>query len=452
MRRVFGLETEYGFFCRVNGNRLPSRENVVRYVFEQTVPGARNGNVFLENGGRLYLDSGFHPEYATPEADQVGDLVAHDKAGERIVANLLLRARRLFCEEHLTGSVLAFKNNTDTVGNSYGCHENYLARRDVALECLAAGLIPFLVTRQVFAGAGKVLQTTSGSQFCLSQRAQHICQEVSGGTTSSRAIINTRDEALADPHRYRRLHLILGDSNMSEVATYLKVGTTALVIDMIEDGCLNGDYSLHGSVAALRTISRDPTLRARVKLKDGRVLTALEIQSEYLERAIRYAQSAGCDPERRDILARWTRAIERLEREPLLLDREVDWAIKLRWMTRLMDRSGLSWNDPRVSLLDLQYHDMRADRSVYHHLASLGMVERITDDAAVERAMTTPPQTTRARLRGECIRRLRLSGKDYRADWGSLKVLGEEAPTPTFHWRDPLQAHDEDTEHLIEQL
>ncbi len=272
------------------------------------------------------------------------------------------------------------------------------------------------------------------------------------GGPRARAIINTRDEALADSHRYRRLHLILGDSNMSEVATYLKVGTTALIIDMIEDGWLSGDYSLHGSVSALRTISRDPTLRATVKLKDGRLLTALEIQSEYLERAIRYAQSSGCDPERRDILARWTRAIERLDREPLLLDREVDWAIKLRWMTRLMDRSGISWNDPRVSLLDLQYHDMRPDRSVYRHLASLGMVERITNDAAVERAMTTPPQTTRARLRGECIRRLRLSGKEYRADWGSQKVLGEEVSTPIIHWRDPLQAHDEDTEHLIEQL
>jgi proteasome accessory factor A len=453
VRRVFGLETEYGFFCRVNSGRLPSRENVMRYVFERTVPGARSGNVFLENGGRLYLDTGLHPEYATPEADQVGDLVAHDKAGERIVANLLVGARRLFREEDLRGSILAFKNNTDTVGNSYGCHENYLARRDVALEGLAAGLIPFLVTRQVFAGAGKVLKTVSGAQFCLSQRAQHITQEVSGGTTSSRAIINTRDEALADPQRYRRLHLILGDSNMSEVATYLKIGTTALVIDMIEDGWLNGDYALHGSVSALRTISRDPTLRATVKLKDGRLLTALEIQGEYLDRAIRYAQSSGCDPERRDILARWTRALERLEYEPLLLDREVDWAIKLRWMTRLMDRSGVSWDDPRVALLDLQYHDMRPDRSVYHHLAALGMVERITNDAAIERAMTTPPQTTRARLRGECIRRLRLGGKDYRADWGSVKVFGEDAPTPpTIHWRDPLQAHDADTERLMKQL
>jgi proteasome accessory factor A len=303
MRRVFGLETEYGFFCHVNSGRLPSRENIVSYLFNQTVPGARKGNLFLENGGRLYLDSGFHPEYATPEADQVAELVAHDKAGERIVADLLLRARRLIHEEGFTGSVLAFKNNTDSVGNSYGCHENYLARRDVALECLAAGLIPFLVTRQVFTGAGKVLRTISGSQFCLSQRAQHICQEMSGGTTTARAIINTRDETLADSSRYRRLHLILGDSNMSEVTTYLKVGTTALVIDMIEDGWLNGDYSLHAPVDALRTISRDPTLRATVKLKDGRLLTALEIQHEYLERALRYAQSSGCDSQRRDTWA-----------------------------------------------------------------------------------------------------------------------------------------------------
>jgi len=163
VRRVFGLETEYGFFCRVNGNRHPSRENIISYVFNETVPGARKGNVFLENGGRLYLDSGFHPEYATPESDHLAELVAHDKAGERIVADFLVRARRLIHEQGFTGSVLAFKNNTDTVGNSYGCHENYLARRDVALESLAAGLIPFLVTRQVFTGAGKVLRTIRGS-------------------------------------------------------------------------------------------------------------------------------------------------------------------------------------------------------------------------------------------------------------------------------------------------
>ncbi len=452
MRRVFGLETEYGFFCRVNGNRHPSRENIISYVFNETVPGARKGNVFLENGGRLYLDSGFHPEYATPESDHLAELVAHDKAGERIVADFLVRARRLIHEQGFTGSVLAFKNNTDTVGNSYGCHENYLARRDVALESLAAGLIPFLVTRQVFTGAGKVLRTIRGSQFCLSQRAQHICQEISGGTTTTRAIINTRDETLADPTRYRRLHLILGDSNMSEVTTYLKIGTTALVIDMIEDGWLNGDYSLHAPVEALRTISRDPTLRVTVKLKDGRLLTALEIQHEYLEQAFRYVQSSGGDAERRDILCRWTSAIERLDREPLLLDREVDWVIKLRWMTNLMDRHEISWNDPRIPLLDLQYHDMRPDRSVYHSLVSLGMVERITTDAVVERAMHVPPQTTRARLRGECIRRLRVSGTEYRVDWSGLKVLGAEEPTLTIQWRDPLQAHDEDTEDLIEKL
>jgi proteasome accessory factor A len=452
VRRVFGLETEYGFFCRISGNRHPSRENIISYVFNETVSGAQKGNVFLENGGRFYLDSGFHPEYATPETDHVAELVAHDKAGERIVADLLLGARRIIHEEGFTGSVLGFKNNTDTVGNSYGCHENYLARRDVALEHLATGLIPFLVTRQVFTGAGKVLRTMSGGHFCLSQRAQHMCAEASGGTTSTRAIINTRDEAHADPTRYRRLHLILGDSNMSEVTTYLKVGTTALVIDMIEDGWLNGDYSLHAPVEALRAISRDPTLRTTVKLKDGRLRTALEIQHEYLERALRYVQSAGGDAERRDILRRWTSAIERLGREPLLLDREVDWVIKLRWMTSLMNRHGISWDDPRVPLLDLQYHDMRPDRSVYHHLASLGMVERITTDATVERAMHVPPQTTRARMRGECIRRLRLSGTEYRVDWSCLKVFGAEEPTLTIQWRDPLQAHDEDTEDLIERL
>ena len=290
-RRIFGLENEYGLTCTLNGERRLSPENVARYLFEKVIPGARNANVFLENGARLYLDTGFHPEYATPECDDVAELVSHDKAGERIVEDLRHQAEKCLHEDGLAGNILLFKNNTDSTGNSYGCHENYLVSRDVSFQRLAEALIPFFVTRQIFAGAGKVLLTPRGFHYCLAQRAQHICQDISGSTTSSRSIINPRDEPHADAEHYRRLHIVVGDSNMSEVATYLKIGTTAVMLDMIEDGFFDRDYSLESPVQAIRDISHDPTLRAAIKLKDGCTITALQMQLEYLEYATRYIGS-----------------------------------------------------------------------------------------------------------------------------------------------------------------
>src|SRR2546425_1496734 len=320
-RRIFGLENEYGLTCTLNGQRRLSPDNVARYLFEKVIPGARNANVFLENGARLYLDTGFHPEYATPECDDVAELVIHDKAGERIVEDLLHQAEKRLREDGISGNILLFKNNTDSAGNSYGCHENYLVSRDVSFQRLAEALIPFFVTRQIFAGAGKVLQTPRGFHYCLSQRAQHICQEISGATTSSRSIINTRDEPHADAERYRRLHVIVGDSNMSEVATYLKVGTTALVLDMIEDGFFDRDYSLQSPVQAIRDISHDPTLKETIKLKDGRTITALQLQLEYLEYATRYVDSLNPDPATKDVLARWTDVLQTLDTDPMQLSR-----------------------------------------------------------------------------------------------------------------------------------
>lgn len=446
-RRIFGLENEYGLTCIQNGQRRLSPDNVARYLFERVIPGARNANVFLENGARLYLDTGFHPEYATPECDDVTELVIHDKAGERVVEDLLQQAEKRLREDGISGHILLFKNNTDSAGNSYGCHENYLVSRDVSFQRLAEGLIPFFVTRQIFAGAGKVLQTPRGFHYCLSQRAQHICQEISGATTSSRSIINTRDEPHADAERYRRLHVIVGDSNMSEVTTYLKVGTTALVLDMIEDGFFDRDYSLQSPVQAIRDISHDVTLLEAVKLKDGRVLTALQIQLEYLEHVTRYVSAIDADPTTKDVLARWTDVLVKLERDPAQLGRELDWVIKRQWVEGFMARHRLSWRDPKVSLMDLQYHDIRPDRSLYYRLAQHDEVDRITDDEAIERAKHTPPQTTRARLRGEFIRQANLKGKDYRVDWVYLKLNDPERET--ILCKDPFQAHDERVARLI---
>jgi proteasome accessory factor A len=403
--------------------------------------------VFLENGARLYLDTGFHPEYATPECDDIMDLCVHDKAGERIVEDLLHQAEKRLREDGISGNILLFKNNTDSAGNSYGCHENYLVSRDVSFQRLAEALIPFFVTRQIFAGAGKVLQTPRGFHYCLSQRAQHICQEISGATTSSRSIINTRDEPHADAERYRRLHVIVGDSNMSEIATYLKVGTTAIVLDMIEDGYFDRDFSLQSPVQAIRDISHDPTLRETVKLKDGRSMTALEIQREYLESSRNYYEHQEPDPVTRDVLDRWQDLLGRLDSDPMTCSREVDWVIKKDLIETYMQKHRLSWRDPRVSLIDLQYHDIRPDRGLYYLLAKNDMVERLSTDEQVEQAKHIPPQTTRARLRGEFIRRANLKGKDYRVDWVYLKLNDPERET--ILCKDPFQAHDERVERLI---
>ena len=448
--RILGLESEYGLTCMRGGTRQLSPEDVARYLFRLDLPGARTSNIFLENGGRLYLDMGAHPEYATPECDDPRDVIVYDKAGERILQVLMAQCEARLREHGVGGAVILFKNNTDSVGNSYGCHENYLVSRTVSLQRLAEVLTPFLVTRQIFAGAGKVLQTPGGFRYCLSQRAEHICQDVSGSTTSARSIINTRDEPLADPERYRRLHLILGDSNMSEVAGYLKVATTALVLDMIEDGFFDGELSLDHPVHALRVISRDPALREPIRLKSGRSMTALELQMAYLDHAAGYAQRVGTDAATKDVLARWADTIARLESDPWALDREVDWVIKRNWLERYMGRHGLAWTDSRVRLMDLQYHDLRPDRGIYNRLASRAHVERITDDVAIEVATRVPPQTTRARLRGAFVRQAKAKGRDYRVDWTYLKLSGTECRT--VQCTDPFKADDEDIERMIRSL
>src|SRR5687767_15516917 len=319
-RRIFGLENEYGLTCTLNGQRRLSPDNVARYLFEKVIPGARNANVFLENGARLYLDTGFHPEYATPECDDVAELVIHDKAGERIVEDLLHQAEKRLREDGISGNILLFKNNTDSAGNSYGCHENYLVSRDVSFQRLAEALIPFFVTRQIFAGAGKVLQTPRGFPYCLSQRAPHICQAISGAPTSPRSIINTRHEPHADAERYRRLHVIVGDSNMSEFATFLKVGATSILLRMLEDSSVVlRDMTLENPIRAIREISHDITCKKRVRLANGREASALDIQSEYLNRALRYAETKGLSPLEEQALAMWEHCLTGLQKDPLSL-------------------------------------------------------------------------------------------------------------------------------------
>src|ERR1700750_190800 len=284
-RRIFGLENEYGVTCTLRGQRRLSPDEVARYLFRRVVSWGRSSNVFLENGARLYLDVGSHPEYATPECDAVSDVFVHDRAGERILEGLVQSAEQRLREEGIRGEVFLFKNNTDSAGNSYGCHENYLVEREGDFTKFTDVLIPFLVTRQVYAGAGKVLQTARGAMYCVSQRAEHICECVSSATTRSRPIINTRDEPHADAERFRRLHVIVGDSNMSETTTMLKVASCDLVLRMIEEGVVMRDLTMENPIRAIREISHDVTGRRKGRLASGREASALDIQQEYLTKA-----------------------------------------------------------------------------------------------------------------------------------------------------------------------
>jgi len=450
-RRIFGIENEYGVTCVLRGQRRLSPDEVARYLFRRVVSWGRSSNVFLANGARLYLDVGSHPEYATPECDSIYDLVVHDKAGERILEQLVTSAEARLREEGIHGDIYLFKNNTDSAGNSYGCHENYLTGRRDDFNQYTEVLIPFLVSRQIYAGAGKVLQTARGAMYCISQRAEHIWEGVSSATTRSRPIINTRDEPHADAERYRRLHVIVGDSNMSEYSTFLKVGACAILLRMLEDpSVILRDMTLENPIRAIREISHDVTCRRRVRLANGREASALEIQAEYLNRALRYADHHEMSPIEKQALVMWEHCLTNLEIDPFRLDKECDWVIKHNLIENYRSSRDLPLSDPKVALIDLQYHDINRKRGLFYRLQNRGLLERIVDDSDIGTATDQPPQTTRARLRGEFIRRAKERKRDYTVDWVHLK-LNDQAQR-TVLCKDPFKAHDERVTKLIESL
>jgi proteasome accessory factor A len=450
-RRIFGIETEFGVTCTFHGQRRLSPDEVARYLFRRVVSWGRSSNVFLSNGSRLYLDVGSHPEYATAECDDLAQLVTHDKAGERILEDLLIDAERRLAEEGIGGDIFLFKNNTDSAGNSYGCHENYLVTRAGEFSRVADVLLPFLVTRQLVCGAGKVLQTPRGGVYCLSQRAEHIWEGVSSATTRSRPIINTRDEPHADAERYRRLHVIVGDSNMAEPTTLLKVGSVHLVLQMIEEGVQFRDFTLDNPIRAIREISHDLTGRRQVRLAGGREASALEIQREYYARAVQHVESGDPSPTTQYLIDLWGRALDAVEQQDFSsIDTEIDWAIKHRLVERYRSKHNLTLSDPRVAQLDLAYHDIRRGRGVFDLLQRKGMVRRITDDGEIELAKDSPPQTTRAKLRGDFIAAAQEAGRDFTVDWVHLK-LNDQAQR-TVLCKDPFRTGDERVERMINSL
>jgi len=375
-------------------------------------------NVILTNGARLYVDHA-HPEYSTPEVTSPRDVVLWDKAGERVMAEAARRAATV------PGSlpIQLYKNNTDGKGQSYGAHENYLMRRSTPFTDIVAHLTPFFVSRQVVAGAGRVGlgQDGSGSGFQLSQRSDFFEVEVGLETTLKRPIINTRDEPHADADKYRRLHVIIGDANLSEVSTYLKVGTTSLVLAMVEDRFLPPDLALVEPVADLRAVSHDPALGHVVRLRDGRRMTALEMQTVYCERARSYVEDrfgSDVDTQTKDVLTRWESVLTRLGQDPMLCARELDWVAKLRLLEGYRDRDGLGWDAPRLQLVDLQYSDVRPERGLYNRLVARGAMETLFAEDEVVGAMTSPPEDTRAYFRGRCLRQY--PAEVVAASWDSV--------------------------------
>jgi proteasome accessory factor A len=406
-------------------------------------------NVILPNGARYYVDHA-HPEYSTPECASPRQLVVHDKAGERVLERSLTELHHVLPPGQ---RIAIYKNNSDGKGNSYGTHENFLVDRGTPFGIIVRDLTPFLVSRQIYTGAGKLggeapWDERDRHRYQLSQRADFFEAEVGLETTLKRPIINTRDEPHADPDKYRRLHVIVGDANMSEVATYLKLGTTSIVLKMIEDEYLP-DLTMANPVAALHEVSRDLSCTARLHLADGRRLKAVEIQWEYLERARKYVEQEDDTPDNRDVLQRWENVLSALESDPLSLQRELDWVAKYRLLESYRERDGLAWSDPKLRLIDLQYHDVRTDKGLYYRMAATGKVDRLVSDREIEQAVMEPPQDTRAYFRGRCI--ARYPDAIAAASWDSMIFdTGKEA-LQRIPMREPLRGTREHVAGLLDR-
>ena len=451
LRRIFGVETEYGITFSLRGQRRLSPDEVSRFLFRKVVAWGRSSNVFLENGSRLYLDVGSHPEYATAECDTLNDLIAQDKAGETILRELVDYAQGQLVEEGIRGDIFLFKNNTDSSGNSYGCHENYCIDRIEDLSRLEQVFIPFLISRQIFSGAGKVVTNARGTSYSMSQRAEHIWESISSATTRSRPIINTRDEPHADPEKDRRLHVMVGDSNMNEYATFLKVGTAAVVLAMIEDRTtVLRDFNIASPINALRDISYDLWSKEPIKLVSGRDMTALEIQEDLCERAELFAQRRSLPPDQIEAVRMWREVIEQYRSDPMGLADRVDWIAKLQIIERERERLGVELSDARVALIDLLYHDTNLTRGLYYRRQARGHFRRMVTDEQVAQAAVTAPTTTRAHLRGSFIRAAKEWRRDYTVDWVHLKLNDEMQRTVLL--KDPFKNHDERFQRLLDSL
>ena len=474
---VMGIETEYGItvpdaqdFNPVTASSVlinsyvESELRKVRWDYEEESPlrDARGfetvapleaptdedlglANVILTNGARYYVDHA-HPEYSTPECTNPRDLVVHDRAGEVVLERSIQRATEAMPDGQ---RVLVYKNNTDNKGVSYGTHENYLIARAIPFPRIVRDVTPHFVTRQIYCGAGLLgNDASSGHPFQISQRADFFEVEVGLETTLKRPIVNTRDEPHADPEKYRRLHVIIGDANMSEIATYLKTGVTAIVLAMIEDEAITDHYPFETPVQTLHDISHDLSLAKTYALKDGRSVRALDVQWAYHEMASKYLARTDLPAWTVDVMTRWEEILTALERDPMSLADQLDWVAKLATLERYKERHGLEWDDSRLHMMDLQYHDVRRDKGIANVLMRKGALKRLVTDDEIERAVTVPPSDTRAYFRGRCL--AQYASDVVAASWDSVIFdLGGDSlqRVPMY---EPLRGTEESTKDILD--
>lgn len=477
--RIMGLETEYGCLVGASDNepdassektraagrgrpaRTPERisNQIKDYIFEKQRLGLvdlhhrthdeppGNGG-FLLNGGRIYLDMG-HLEYASPECITLADLVAYDRAGDKMLQTALE-------EMALADHVSIIKNNIDHLtGATFGSHENYLVARDFPFSYDGLGqMLPFLVTRQIFTGSGRVgahfspegwvhLGETPKVDYQLSQRADHIVNDFYQWVQFNRAIINTRDEPLADPTRYRRIHLLVGDSNMLQYATALKLGTTSAMLSLIEEGAVPDGWSLRDPVLDLKQISRDPEWHWIVTLENGKKVSAIELQDAFLREAEKHLQ--GKDADLDWTLSEWRLTLEALSADPYRLVGKVDWISK-RWLLEtFMEAERKEWNDPWLASLDLEYHNLNPARSLSLGLEDEGEAVRKTTPNAIDLAIGSPPRNTRASGRGEMIRYLLEKEMPYVINWSAFYIDGKQL----FSMENPFKTYTSEAEQYL---
>jgi proteasome accessory factor A len=448
--RIFGLENEYGVTFTDDGARKLSPDDIARALFRNIIDWGRSSNLFLPNGARFYLDVGAHPEYATPECLSAYDATVYDRAGERLLESLIADTTAQFTADGIHGTLKIFKNNTDFAGNSYGAHENYLIERTEPFRGFVDDLLPFLVSRLIFAGAGKITHTADGPIFSLTQRAEHIWESVSSASTRSRPMINSRDEPHADAEKYRRLHVILGDSNMSEFATWLKMATCDLVLRTLEEGGVKNDFVLAEPAQAMRTISFTPFQSATVELVDGTHMTPLELQWAYFQRVETHLYERDqYGPDETRTMGAWRFVLETLETDFLQLATHLDWVAKHQLVTAYQERHGLTLDDPRLLLIDLNYHDISQTTGLYYLLRRKGQAIHLLDDADIDRAKDHAPHT-RAQLRGRFVAAATQVDADYTVDWINLKINTE--PPRTVVCLDPFATEDVRVDRLIREL
>ena len=453
-----GLETEFGLMCASDSGGEPPLdvEAAAAELFRPILAAGGSTNSFLPNGARLYLDVGAHPEYATAECRSVADLVANDRAGERLYASMAAQADSRLAAKGVGGRIHLFKNNLDAAGNSFGCHENYLVRRRTDYRARIAATLPYFVTRQIVAGAGYIRRAKDGpAAYCFSQRADQMWDAISSASTRSRPMINTRDEPHGDPELYRRMHVIVGDSNMCEATTALKVAATQAVLAMLEDGGILPRMELADPVSAIRDTSADLAGRARLELADGGWITPIEVQERTREAVLRHFDAKGytaeLDASTSYLLDLWGRAVESVKSgDPSAVATEIDWAAKLSLFSRYMERAGATLDDPRLARLDLAYHDITA-AGLRPSMEETGMLRTFASAEAVRAAMTTPPSDTRAKLRGDFVEKARRRRLDYAADWTNLRLLEAEGARSVV-LKDPFASVDERVDRLMEEM